>query len=638
MDNVLVDYYALDEQEIDKYQVGDKIKVKGDKTIPNGETNFYLFNYQHYLLSKKIYYVMKPEDITLITHECNIFYKIKRWVIKHINSYDSKAYLRTFILGDNSMIDSNISKSYQRNGISHLFALSGMHVSLLTTIILFMLNRIMHNKKIIYSIIFTFLLFYMMLTNFSPSIIRATFLFILCILNKELKLGIKTDYLLILIFSLSLFYNPYYIYNNGFLFSYVISYFLIKFGSIANNYSHYFTKLFMTSFISFLASLPISINSYFHLNFLTPFINLIFVPMITIIIFPLSLLTFIFPFLDKAFLFTIQIMEYISFLLSKINNLTFSFSHLSILFFFLYYFIIYFLLNKFKIKEYKYIVVLIILLIIHYNIRYFDLYPTLSMINIGQGDAIILTLKNNKNILIDCGNIKHYVKDDWTKKNNISSTAQDIIIPYLEAMGIHKIDYAIITHGDEDHIGALKEVIEYIKVDNVILNKGKINNNEQELITKLKKEKIPYYFFSHNRLKINNYTLTFLNDIDENNENEDSLVIYTIINNYKILLMGDAGYETEEYLMHTYNIHDVDILKVGHHGSKYSSSKNFITNINPSVALISVGKDNKFGHPNDEALINLKNSKIYRTDTDGSIKLIIKKNKIDIKKCRYLSS
>ena len=99
------------------------------------------------------------------------------------------------------------------------------------------------------------------------------------------------------------------------------------------------------------------------------------------------------------------------------------------------------------------------------------------------------------------------------------------------------------------------------------------------------------------------------------------------------MFMGDASVTTEKEIMNQYNLPDIDVLKVGHHGSRTSSSKEFIDEINPKYSIISVGKNNRYGHPNKEALNTLKNSKIYRTDQDGSIMFKIKNNKLKIETC-----
>ena len=114
------------------------------------------------------------------------------------------------------------------------------------------------------------------------------------------------------------------------------------------------------------------------------------------------------------------------------------------------------------------------------------------------------------------------------------------------------------------------------------------------------------------------------------NENDNSNVIYFKYGTFEFLLMGDAGVEKEKDILDKYNISDIDVFKVGHHGSKTSSDKKFIDEIKPKYSIISVGKNNRYGHPNKEVLDTLNDSKIYRTDQDGSIMFKIKNDKLQI--------
>ena len=155
---------------------------------------------------------------------------------------------------------------------------------------------------------------------------------------------------------------------------------------------------------------------------------------------------------------------------------------------------------------------------------------------------------------------------------------------------------------------------------------------EKDLIKVLNKKKIPYYSCIK-ELNINDIKFYFLNSKEYGNENDNSSVIYTEFNNYKFLFMGDAGVEVEEDLIEKYNLKDIAVLKVGHHGSKTSSGKEFINEINPKYSIISVGKNNRYGHPNKEVLNVLEDSKIYRTDEDGSIMFKIKNDKLEIETC-----
>ena len=181
-------------------------------------------------------------------------------------------------------------------------------------------------------------------------------------------------------------------------------------------------------------------------------------------------------------------------------------------------------------------------------------------------------------------------------------------------------------------MGEAINLVENFKVEKVIFNCGDFNELELELIKVLDKKKIPYYSCIK-ELNIDDNKLYFLNNGGYDNENDNSSVIYSEFNNHKFLFMGDAGVEVEEELLQKYNLKDIEVLKVGHHGSKTSSGKKIIKKINPKYSIISVGKNNRYGHPNDSVLDNLEYSKIYRTDKNGSIIFKIRNNKLEIETC-----
>ena len=187
-------------------------------------------------------------------------------------------------------------------------------------------------------------------------------------------------------------------------------------------------------------------------------------------------------------------------------------------------------------------------------------------------------------------------------------------------------------HGDFDHMGEAINLVNIFKVEKVIFNCGPYNDLEKDLIKVLDKKKIKYYTCIK-ELNNDNDKLYFLQTNEYDNENDNSNVIYTELNGYKFMFMGDASTNTEEEILNKYNLSDIDVLKVGHHGSKTSSGKEFIDEINPKYSIISVGKNNRYGHPNKEVLDNLEKSEIYRTDTDGSIMFKIKNNKLNIETC-----
>ena len=615
-ENLIVSYKYKNKKDISNLAYGDYILVKGSFQKPDNNTNFNLFNYKKYLLSKKIKYIVQANEIKIIKKTNNIFYILKKRLLKRINKYKkSKSYLKAFIFGDKNDIDDDIYLKYQKMGINHLFSISGMHVSFFTIILLKLLSFLKENKK--YILISIFLIIYLFLTNFTISMMRSCFSFILFFINKIFKLKIKNINLIIFLFSIFLIYNPYYLYNMGFIFSFSISFSLIKFNNLLKK-GNYIYKLLKISIISFLISVPILINSFFKINLLSIVFNIFYVPFVSFILFPMNILTIIFPFLDNLCFFIISFFENISSYLSNINVLSFSCAKIPIIIVILYYIFLYKLFNNINIKNITIITIFIIVFIFYKSVVFI---PSVTFLNVKQGDSIIIRTKN-KNILIDTGGIVSYDKKyEYNLTNNT-------LVPYFQSEGIKQIDLMIITHGDRDHIGEAINLVNNFKVEKVIFNCGPHNNLEKELIKVLDKKKIKYYSCIN---QLDN--LYFLQTKEYNNENDNSNVIYTELNGYKFMFMGDASITTEKDILDKYNISNIDVLKVGHHGSKTSSSKDFINEVNPKYSVISVGKNNRYGHPNKEVLNNLENSKIYRTDKQGSVMFKIKNNKLKIETC-----
>ena len=583
--------------------------MPSNNTIPNQ------FNYRKYLYYNRIYYTLTAKEISKVANNTNIIYYIKDKIAKRISKITyANEYLKIFILGDTSELSEEISKSYQQNGVSHLFSISGMHISLFATIILYFLKRISYNNYYNYSIVILFLIFYSLLVGSSPSVIRSLIMYILFSLNKLFNLKIKSLDIMCLILIIMLLINPYYIYNISFQYSYLISFSLVLFSYKLKSIKNKLTKSLYISLISFLVSFPICIYNFYQANFFSIILNIILIPFVSIIVFPLSLVCFVIPKLSIFLNIVISIMQSLSLIIYKYKIGIIIFSKPSIYIIILYYLFIYlFLYNKRNIY-------ILIILIIHKFYPYINSNLEVTYLDVGQGDSTFIKFPHNQsNILIDTGGL---VNSDYYV--TISKT-----IPYLKSKGITKIDCLILTHGDYDHMGETINLINNFKVSNVIFNCGNYNSLEKELILALNNKKINYVSCIK-KLKINKTSFQFLNTREYNNENDDSNVIYFEYY-YKFLFMGDAGTKKENDIIEKYNLNNIDFIKIGHHGSNTSSSKEFINEINPKYSLISVGKNNKYGHPNQSVLDTLKNSKIYRTDEDGSIEIKVNKNKYRIK-------
>lgn len=608
-------YFKNDEYKFfkEKVNIGSSVIVKGKLVSPKNNTVPYLFNYKKYLYNKRVYYTLKIDSIKILKENSNPFIKLKNRVIKHVNSYKDSTYLYAFILGKTELISDEVLTSYRENGISHLFALSGLHVSIFSSILLFILKKLRFKEILNYVLIFIFLLLFSFITGFSPSILRATLLFFLLSINKVFYLNIRTLDILYLVFIILVIINPFIIYNLSFILSFTAAFFLI-FSSDLLKGKNYFVSLFKVSLLSYFASLPLSIYYFGYTNLLGTILNLVFVPLVSFVVFPLTLLTFIISKFYSILNITTNLLESLSLLFNKFKIIIY-FPRINLIFVFIYLSIL-MLYIKFKKKICLY---LIIVLLIFFKIRpYMDNNTYIYYIDVGQGDSILVVTPHlNKTILIDTGGIVSF------NENYKSNIIKNKTIPFFRRIGINKVDYLFLTHGDYDHAGEANELLSNFCVKKVFINKGNINNIEKKINNK---EVLRLKNFVIDNIKVNS-----LNNNVFNNENDDSTILLFNIYDYKFLFMGDASIKTEEYLLNNYILPNVDILKVGHHGSYTSTSTDFINVIKPKYSVISVGENNMYKHPNKNVLDILDNTKLFRTDVDGTIEVKISKKGYKIK-------
>ncbi len=575
------------------YKVGDQVALDGYFKEIVVNNNFYLFDYKEYLLSLKITKNFIFKEVEFINSSNNIITKTYNILSNRISNLKSSDFLKAMVLGDTSLFSDEINESYKKNGIVHLFAISGMHVNILATFLLLVLNKINKWKFLNYLIVIIFLIMYMLLIN-SPSIIRSVLMFISFSITKMFKLKMSSKTILFYICVINLIINPYNIYSLGFKLSYIVSFGLLLASEYLKKYKNYISKMFNTSLISFLVSLPLIVNTNFEINLLTPVLNVLIIPIVSIVLFPIAILTMIFPVFDNILVFLLIGFNSFNIFLSNIS-LSINIPYMNLLLTITFYtFFIGF------IKNYKCIYLIIVLLIFLINRQYFINDPFLTMIDVGQGDSILISYPHNqKNILIDAGGNR--------------SVGENIIGPFLKSIGISKIDHLIITHGDVDHTSGVVFLIKNFEIKNIYLNNSK-NSLEEEKITQYADNYM--YVMTEKEIEDNIAIYNF----DSDDENKNSLITY--FSDYKILLMGDASIEEEEKIIS--KVERADILKVGHHGSKTSTSENFLQRMNPKISLISVALNNRYHHPDKLVLERLKGTQVLQTSINGMIKINLK--------------
>ncbi len=582
---------------------GDKVTVDVVISTPSKNTVPNTFNYQKYLYNNGIYKVGTVNKIKIVNKNKNILNNLKSMLSKRVSF---NPYLKLFILGDKKGIQESYNY-YKDIGVAHLLAISGMHVGVFVSImrkILFFLSKKSQNF-----FISGVLLFYAFITGFTASILRVVVYFIINNINKDFDFKLPRIKVFLLSLYLLILINPFFITNVGFLYSFACFFTMI----IINKYLHknYFKNLVIITFYMTLFTLPITVSLNYEINLMVFISNFLLIPFVSYILFPFALVTVLFNFLNPLFTFLTYIMEKVAYYLSLSNFTKIIIPKTSIVLIIVYYVLLIFFIYF---NKKRYLVMLVILIIFIKIIPFFNPNTNIIFLDVSQGDSMLYITKSQKKVyLFDTGGIRN---------KNVS----DNTLTYLKSMGISKIDYLILTHGDFDHCGDAENVINKFKVKNVIFNNDGFKTIEKNIINILDKKSISYYQSKDVSLP----NIKFLNYKLFDNENDNSIITLINESGIKFLLMGDAGKNPENAIMSKYNLKNITFLKVGHHGSNTSSGKTFINYIKPIYSIISVGKKNRFGHPKEEVLDTLKNTKIYRTDYNGSIQVLINKSKYKI--------
>lgn len=569
---------------------GDKLVITGELTKPSKSTIPNTFDYKNYLLAQNIKYTIFSKDVELVSSSLSI-YLFPYYLEKYIDNFQplSGGYIKTFILAEKTDIDIEIRNQINEVGISHLFAVSGLHIAILVISIEYILRKTKLSQVIRENSIITLLLTYLVITSFSPSVTRASIMYVLLIINKRYKLEFSSLDILSFIFIFLLFMKPHYYYDAGFLLSFLVTFAIIFSKNILKKDSK-IEQLLLISFIAFVMTIPIILKLNYQINLLSLIFNIIFLMYVTYVILPLSYITFILPFFDKLNYIFIKLFELILGLVSKIDFFIIKFYFPNDLTIIIYYIITLSLLisleTKQKIKEN--IIVLTMFLMIIYFSPYLNISKSVSFIDIYGDSTLIRDSFNRCNILIDTGEYDDY----------------DSLINYIKGKNIKRIDYLIISHFHSDHYGETNDLLNEFNIKTVI-TKNNVSKYENTYIV---------------CGSISMYIYPF--DYNESNENNNSIVMSLFINDTHYLFTGDIELSREMEFINKYNL-DIDYLKVPHHGSITSSNQGFLNALDAEEVFIIVSSRNIHGHPHDVVIERYLDNgmTVNRTDLMGTIEI-----------------
>jgi len=670
IDGDLLQVLAIDKQFKEKLLIRYKIKseiekdrlknksfyrclcmVSGTLKKPSVAKNPNGFDYRNYLASKEIYWIVEIQDNPL--QHCSTLKPSPLVLIKQLRFSGIRYLEKNFppemaslsaalIFGDRSMLNPELLGDYQKTGIVHLLAISGLHVSLLIGMVFYIGVRCGLTRQFMTNFLLILLPIYVILTCGSPSVIRAALMIFLVLITVKWNCHVKLLLLdtISLAFILFLFISPLVLFDVGFQLSFSVSFAIILSAPyILKGYQDNGIRMLITSVTAQLAALPLLLYHFFEVSMIGILANLLYIPLFSFVYLPGLYVLF---FIQLLFGKTPQILNDLLLKIIKFSNhlieflADFSFArfipgkpNMIMLIIYLFLIVSIFIIwevRAYSKKRFHLLVLAVTLFTFQACWNWLNPYGEVTMIDVGQGDSILIHLPHGKgNYLVDTGGTIGFTEEKWKERTKPFEVGRDVVVPYLKGKGINRIDKLILTHGDMDHIGGALSILTEFEVKQILLpSVTEPSETELAIIQVAEKQGIPVIKVSAGDQWKRNESEFFILSPEKNftgERNSGSIAFIAHIGGVSWFFGGDLDQEGEDKIRKKFPNLKIDVLKAGHHGSKTSSAEGFIQQIKPRVALISAGEKNHFGHPHQEVLNRLKttNTIIYRTDLQGAI-------------------
>ncbi len=616
--------------------LGDQISFKATLRLPMENTNPKLFNYKLNLYSNKIYVTstIKDKDILAIKANSSFKYEIRRsFRNKLIDTFEGNlkdenaSLVLSMLLGDYSYMEEEDLLNFRDLGLAHILAVSGLHIGIISSFLIYFLSFIGIKRKYTSIVTLSLIWTYGYLIGFPPSLLRANIMLTIFLWAFSYAEYYDLNKSLFIAFIISFLINPMIIFSLSFQLSFLATFSIINFTLKIRDYlyplGNKVSSLFSGVLAVHLGLFPLQIYYFNKISLLAILVNVIMTPILSLSLVIASIMigfSFLLPIVNTLILGKILdiILSSQFFLLRLFHEFDFTLIklHSPDLYEFIYYYIGLLILFKFlDLKDFdlKFKKTILYFLIFVFIINSFLIFTDKSMeihfVDVGQGDCIFIRSREG-NYLIDTGG---NILDGFDIGKNIT-------LPYLEKLGVKTLDGVFISHFHEDHAKSLSLLMDNIKIKPIFIS---YENYESQIK-------------AGDRLVLNKYTsIDVLSPKKEDikklsNENNLSLVLKLKYFDTSILLTGDMEKEVEYELIN--KLGRIDIIKVPHHGSNTSSSEDLLQVLQPRYGIIQVGRNNFHGHPNKEVIARygMVNTKIYRTDNNGMIKIKLDRNKLSI--------
>lgn len=635
---------VIGEKEL-KY--GEEISFTGVLKEPLTNTNPKLFNYKLNLLTESIYTTATIKDYSITKVEkinLNPLFNLKIKFIERIEetfdyylSENNSSLMKSIVLGNYSYLDQESITKYRDLGLAHILAVSGLHIGIISGILMIIFSYLGINRKVNIILTTTIIWFYAYIIGNPPSVLRANIMFSLLLISQVWNEPYDSINTLFFALFILIIINPFLVFSVGFQLSFIATFFIIYLTPKLKMKFYSYDSNLIQSLVGILSAqiglLPVQAYYFNKIPIIGIVANIILVPIfsicliLSIFLIPLSFINGPFTkaigilvnFLLDIIFYATEIFNYFPYLTLKLPSP----SAIGFISYYLMVFIVFRVINIEKLnKGVSKAIIFYLLLVVVVNSFIFTMNQRLDIdfIDVGQGDSILLNTKEG-----------YYLIDTGGNLFGNFDIGKNILCPYLEKMGVLKLKGVFITHFDADHCKSLPYLIDNIKIENIYIGHEMEGNSlYREIKKKALSKKIPISILEKgDKLTLDNNTSISVvgpsRELLQNsscNENDLSLVLLLNHFNRNILFTGDIEKAGEESVINSLNS-KVDFLKVPHHGSKTSSKIELLEKIEPKIGFISVGRNNSFGHPHEEVITRYEDNhiEIYRTDKLGLINL-----------------